>query len=826
MNSSAPTEMGSGLDNGIPAMKKIFDTLSDLPVNTLLDDIICHAKTGGVVIVTAATASGKTLLVPTWMHMVTDRNITILEPRRFLAISAAETIAKLSDTALGETVSYAVSTRGSHERISRTRGFRGLLFTSYGYVLAAKSLSSATDIVFDEAHEPGTDIAVCKALIKQRMMSPATRPNSVIIMSATLDATAELEYWKDFDPKVFSIADEQRFVCTKRFEPGTPVYKAAGDLVEAGHKGVLVFVSGMKEIEDTTKDLRHLLALRGEDAIPVEIATIHGNTDFSDRMAAFAAPADGAAKILIGTNVLETGMNISWVDAGVSSGVHKENVVIRESGAVSLQEVPLSRANLDQQAGRTNRFCDSTFILCGRTSPNEMLSAPVSELKRLPLTQLYMHCVGYGVDPRALDFMPKLDHAKLDEAEVVLRRFGFLDVNDQLTKDGEFSQSHPVGLEAAAFLCHATKLDILQQALPLAAVLEHGPILYDQRVPHGFDTTSDVIDAAIAFTFVYTLPEDLYPKERKEEIARNNVNRKKYANALEILKSLENALRIRADLSAYRRDVERDPELIAKLRQCLLAAGITRLGVLDPGAYKRPVVMTNSALSYGKDIGSVVYGSYQPQLITASLKEIRPRSGLSRPFTVAWNITAYEADYILAFHKVRPDVFTFDVISSSAGHATVYAFGERIAILRGFTRLDSAKGVRYTSGKGSVGSIFGSPEDYIYGGRRQESEGISLGDLLEEALRKRTSLLQDKVLEAPPYQRDSGKYVPGALLETAIRDIQAIETQDNEVTARNETTEPVVPISPSKTTPPKSPVKGTVDRSELLKLAARFNTGR
>ena len=804
-------------------MKKILDTLSDLPVNPLLDDIVCHAKTGGVTIVTAATASGKTLLVPTWLHLVMDRNITILEPRRFLAISAAETLASLSETSLGETISYAVSARGQHERVNRIRGFRGLMFTTYGYALAAKSLTSAQDIILDEAHEPGMDVSVCKALVKQRMLTPETRPGSVVIMSATLDAKAELEYWKDFNPKVFSIADEQRFSCTRRFEPATPVYKAALDLVDADRKGVLVFVSGMKEIEDVTKDLHTAISLRQDgEKVQIEIAGIHGNTDYSDRIAALAAPAEGYAKILVGTNVLETGMNIPWVDAGVSSGVHKENVVARESGAVALQEVPLSRANLDQQAGRTNRFRDSTFILCGRVGPNEMLSSPVSELKRLPLTQLFMHCVSCGVDPRDLDFLPAVDHSKLDDAKLVLQRFGFLDENDQLTPDGDFAQSTPVGLESSAFLRHAEKLGILPQALPLAAVYENGLILHDPRRPHGFNTDSDLIDGTIAFTSVYTLPDDLHYNERKEAIESMNVNRKKYIGALEILKSLEHALGIKADFSAYLRHTESDPEIMSKLRQCLLAGGINRLGFLDMSAYKRPVSMLNSGfLAYAKDIGSAVYGSFQPRLITTSLKEITPRGGMSRPFTVAWNITAYEADDIVAFHHVRPDVFTFELTIVGV---VVYAFGRRGSLLYGFTDPDSIPGIRRSR------HLYNDSETSISGsmGRSGAFDGESLGDILEKAIQARVSRLQDVVLESK-----KNLFKPGELGSTLGPVLEQRKAYLEEaVTTMDKIKEPPPEETRQKKEAPDSretanPVQNnTPGRADLLKLAAHFNSGR
>lgn len=638
-------------------LNDVFEKLYELPINDILQDIVDYAMSGGVTIVTAKTASGKTLLVPTMLHLLVREPVVVFEPRRFLAINAAETLAKLSNTDVGHLVRYCVSERNFKERVRAVNSFKGLTYGTYGYGLKARHVGNEDHVVLDEAHEPAMDIAVCKALLKKRMESSEDRPRSLVIMSATLNADAEKEYWRDYNPVVFTIPDNQRYTCVRTWEPATAPAQAALNLVNEGHRGVLVFVSGIKDIEQTVLTINEDI-LRTPPDVPVEIATIHGSTDYEQRMVAFKAPEIGA-KILIGTNVLESGMNIPWVDAGVSSGLQKRKVVARESGAIVLQEVPMSLSNVEQQAGRTNRFRNSKFILCGQANPKMMEAMPVSELVCLPLTELIMHCLAYEVDPRELSFLPELNHDKLDEAYKTLYQLGFIDKDNKLTVDGEFTKTVPVGLETAALLCHASKLEILPEALVLAAIFENGSILQDRFAPFCLDRLSTIIDNAMAFVKAYMIPKSLSYSERKLELESMNINLKRFSLAVEILQSLENALQTTVELSVYDRKSDLfNEDVLAKLRQCILAASVNRLGY-TVSRRRSSVIMHNGGISISPEKSSGVTLGYEKKIVSGNLNVITPRHGGS-PFTVIGNITVFEYSDLVNFTKIRSDVFTFE----------------------------------------------------------------------------------------------------------------------------------------------------------------------
>ena len=814
----------------------IFEVLKDLPVAAILDDIVTHTIAGGVAIVTAETSSGKTMLVPAKLQEVTGRHVYVAQPRRILAINAAETLASLTGSKVGEKFGYAVSARGLDPK-EPTHGRRqsGLTFSTYGYMLSAGIVSQVENIIIDEAHEPSIDAAIVKALIKRRLKD-GTGPKATVVMSATLDAQNELDYWKGYNPRVFTVPNKQRFVCDFRYEPATPIHLAVLDLVEKGHRGILVFVSGVKDISNAAeaiqKEIDFRIALATENLPPIEICGIHGNSDYEERSLALASPTDNTVKVLIGTNVIKTGMNLPWVDAGVSDGLQKETVAIRGTGAMALQQMPISMDDLIQQKGRTNRFRKSTFILIGATAPKDMKSAQESELSRLPLERLYMHCLSYGADPRELDFSTKLDPDSLDTARLILQRFGFIDKKDHVTEDGEIANNLPVGLEAAALLCHANKINNLEVALVVAAVLESGLLRHDRRRSHGFNDSSDLLDAAVAFSMIRDLPSDMTPHAKRNAMKDMNVNVKKYGTAEEILRQLEKLLDIKAYTKAYVK-YPMDEDVLDELRQCILASGINHLGSYDPQAIRNKVSMFGSFLTYGADNGTAVHVPWDTthrRPITANLRVIEVKERRIS-FTVAEQITVYDFSNLVEFDKVRPGVFEFQ---RGNYQTTVYAFGREYITV---------------PNKDKITTTTDQSRPYIV----EREEGFKpLGDILMEMIKFKNTLpigdmevdedsLYSQICRPEEVATSSGKEPEPVVVVTTPHTTTSSALAEKPDTTKQVTTSPVtnikqtgpetdttivVGVSPKKNggSSPKNkelPIS-TVLRSDLLALKARL----
>lgn len=650
-------------------MENLFTTLNDLPMNEVLVDILAHIDTGGVALVVSATGSGKTLLTPAAIYADTGESVLICEPSRFLTMNAASIIADLTNTKLGEIAGYLVGIRG-RETMPTVHRNTPLIFETYGMSLASQSILEAENIVLDEVHDPQMDITIVSAIVKARMQSNGAPLKRLVIMSATMDVDEKLAYWKDFNPRVFSIETGRLFKCKLMWEPATPPHGAVVKLIEHDHKGILVFAPGVGEILSVASDLFNTLEQkRAADKTwyagwNFEILQLHGGSEYEDRIRANSKPAPNVIRVLIGTNVMESGVSFSWVDAGVSMGLTKEMHVARESGATALQTVPLTRSSLQQQTGRTNRFCDSTFILCGHMSPEKMVASPTPEIMRVPLTALHMHCATIGVNPSELEFSPSPDPEKFKEAVVTLQHLGFLDAKHELTAAGEFAQQLPVGLETAALLWQAKQLDILPQALRLAVVFEVGGIRKDLTMSHYLNHTSDYLDGMVAYAKAELLQESRFIThvERVETMLSNNIGKKKYDVAKDVLVALERVLDISTDKNSAEELLphNRTPEqelLFDKLRLCLLAATIDKLG----SHWMGQISIGGGIMPYGVGNSCGVRFDYGAAPVSAGLRRIYPRDKMKLPFTISEQITLFKLQDFVVFNEVRPGVISTHV---------------------------------------------------------------------------------------------------------------------------------------------------------------------
>ena len=134
-------------------------TLTDegLPVAEIVADILKSVAEKKVTIVTAKTGSGKTLLANAALADSCDHPVWVLVPRRFLAINAAESVAKLSGKVLGQEVGYAIGQKSTgRSNFSPTKS--KLIFATYGYALSSGLLDDpkTKTIVCDEVHEAST----------------------------------------------------------------------------------------------------------------------------------------------------------------------------------------------------------------------------------------------------------------------------------------------------------------------------------------------------------------------------------------------------------------------------------------------------------------------------------------------------------------------------------------------------------------------------------------------------------------------------------------------------------------------------------------------
>ena len=170
----------------------VVDFLSDLPVASVLDDIVKAAEYGPVV-VGAPPGSGKTLLVPAAIHdtLKSGENLILVQPRRFAARAIAGQIARIRRCRLGDEVGYRIR---FDSKVSQATT---LCVQTTGVLLrqciSNPSLSGVACVVLDEFHERSLEMDLLIGLLKN--LRETIRPDlKILVMSATLDADVIADY--------------------------------------------------------------------------------------------------------------------------------------------------------------------------------------------------------------------------------------------------------------------------------------------------------------------------------------------------------------------------------------------------------------------------------------------------------------------------------------------------------------------------------------------------------------------------------------------------------------------------------------------------------
>lgn len=641
---------------------KVAEKLKDLPVNAVAADVVGSVEKGKVGILTAETGSGKTLLANAMLADASDEPVLVLVPRRFLAINAAESIAELAEVNLGEEVGFAVGQQSGDR--SQFGPQTKLLFATYGYALASGMLETAKTVVCDEVHEAGVDTSLARALLHDRMQRDPSL--NVVEMSATLDAKKQANYWSDISDVEIHHADGRAYPCETRHVPSyeSKVEQIALDLVQnEGRKGIAVFRPGVGEVNSTVEEIRDLVQQRG--LTNVEVEAIYGDMDMEERQRATRPPAEGNVKILVGTNVIESGVNIKWLDTGISDGKGKVPYY-RESGAQALVLEDLPQWRIVQQEGRVKRFTEGLFVLASDTPLEDREQQQTPEIERMSLTRLVMHAAGFGINPSELKYDGKVEKHRLNNAKQDLMNLQLLTDDWKLTEKGKFVMTLPVGPEAGALL-ESAKPEHLDSAIELTAVVEVGGMRADYKSGHGMDSGSDVFDGLKAYQHL-AKAEVADEEELQECCAELNVSWKRFSEVRDMIKDMHRRL------DDKKEGVEQKPASRRDMQMMQLHGGVNHLfetrieaappqrgkkGGPRPQKQAKPKVFHRNLFSeeteYPQANASVV-GADENRFAIGSLREIP--GAQQGDVTIVQNITKVSKELFTEFAASREDVLT------------------------------------------------------------------------------------------------------------------------------------------------------------------------
>ena len=515
---------------------------SALPILGYEQEIMETVTARDIVVICGQTGCGKTTQVPQFLYEAgygsasfSERagQIGVTQPRRIAATSTAARVAHELDVPLGSLVGFQIRHK------NRTSAETAIRFMTDGILIRELQrdflLSAFSALIIDEAHERSlnTDLilGMLSRVVKLRRRVMGQVPLKVIIMSATLEATAFLSNALLFSepPPVLHIPSRQ-FSVTIHFSKRTEVEdyetvvlrKVCRIHRQLPPGGILVFMTGKREIDRFCAQLKKQLKKRKpvqslpsteptdvddiDDATSEEeIETVPGNTEDPEmpsqemrcqdvmilplyamlpphqQSQVFQPLPEGHRLIVVATNVAETSITIPGIRYVVDCGRAKKKVLHADTGVSRFAVDWISKAAATQRAGRAGRtlpgHCYRIYSSAhfGQRFPEFELpeiSCIALEDVVLLMKSMDLHKVAH------FPFPSPPDPAALEAAEETLVALGALDRERCVTAMGRQMIEFPIGSRHARMVLRSKEIEEEEQiegltlyALSLAAAM-------------------------------------------------------------------------------------------------------------------------------------------------------------------------------------------------------------------------------------------------------------------------------------------------------------------------------------------------------------------
>lgn len=459
------------------------------------------------------------------------------EPRRISAISLARHVSEELGESKGELgssrslVGYSIRLEAKTSRETR------LVYATTGIVMrmleGSNDLGEITHLVLDEVHERSIDsdflLIVLKRLLTQR------RDLKVVLMSATVDAERFSRYLgeapilnvpgRTFPVNVRYLEDA--IEVTGYSPSGSPAEKmidldddaveddAAGarsdlsqslaaysaktrsilsqldeyhiefdlvvqlvaqiatdDSLVQYSKAILVFLPGIAEIR-TLNDM-----LLGDPRFTRDwlVYPLHSAIPNEDQEAAFVVPPPGMRKIVLATNIAETGITIPDVTCVIDTGKHREILFDEKRQLSRLIDTFISRANAKQRRGRAGRVQEGLCFHMFTKYRHDHLMADqqTPEMLRLSLQDLAMRvkmCKIGGIENTLGDALDPPSAKNMRRAIDALVDVHALTAAEELTPLGHQLARLPLDVFLGKLILLGTVFKCLDMAITVAATL-------------------------------------------------------------------------------------------------------------------------------------------------------------------------------------------------------------------------------------------------------------------------------------------------------------------------------------------------------------------
>ena len=439
-----------------------------LPITACKDEIIEAIQQNRVIVIAGDTGSGKTTQLPKMCLEAGQGKKAMIgctQPRRIAAVSVAERVAEEMDSQ--DLVGYKIR---FHDH---TRDTTRIKFMTDGILLAEskndRNLRSYDTIIVDEAHERSLNIDFLLGYLHQLLESRDDL--KIIISSATIDTE---KFSSHFHKAPIIEVSGRTYPVTVQYEPIEDesdddqvehAVKWVESVVQKPGGDILVFMPTERDILDTVAQLRKRLIH------PAKVLPLFGRLQGSDQRKIFQS--SGLRKIIVATNVAETSITVPGIETVIDTGLARISHYNVRSGITSLPISRISRASCEQRAGRCGRTGPGTCIrLYSEEDFDNRSSFTLPEILRSNLAEVILQMISLGLsDPRKFPFLEMPAPRAINDGYRILNEMGAITRENHLTKRGRIMARLPMDPRISRMLLQGAELGALRETAIIAAVL-------------------------------------------------------------------------------------------------------------------------------------------------------------------------------------------------------------------------------------------------------------------------------------------------------------------------------------------------------------------
>ncbi|RIA92801.1 P-loop containing nucleoside triphosphate hydrolase protein [Glomus cerebriforme] len=270
-----------------------------------------------------------------------------------------------------------------------------------------------------------------------------------------------------------------------------PEAKQKNDIPQDG--AILIFLPGMAEIRRLNDQI--LSDNNFSDTSKFLVYPLHSAISSENQNMVFDIPPKGIRKIVLATNIAETGITIPDVTIVIDTGKVNQIRYNEKKKITNLQEMFISKANVKQRKGRAGRVREGIcFHLFTRWKyDNEMHEYELPEILRLPLQELCLKIkiCGLGNIEQVLNMALDVPSSQaINNAIITLQEVQALTIEEELTPLGIHLSHIPVDVHLGKMLLFGSIFKCLDPILTISAILNYkSPFL----IPFGRESEADIV---------------------------------------------------------------------------------------------------------------------------------------------------------------------------------------------------------------------------------------------------------------------------------------------------------------------------------------------